>query len=111
VNEELDEAQLREMLSRLAATPVEVIVAQFAVELREIAALHLGLAAERAESLEQARLAVDAVGMLVEGLGDRLGPNADPLQRALADLRMAYVQVSGAVGGGGAPASPDGPEA
>lgn len=92
--EAVDPEALREMLGRLAATPVEAIVAQFAVELREIAALHLGLSAERPESLEQARLAVDAMGALVESLGERLGTNAQPLARALADVRLAFVEVS-----------------
>ena len=91
---ELDEAELREMLSRLAATPVEAIVTQFAVELQEVAVLHLGLAAERPESLGQAAMAIDAMGALVDGLGDRLAPNTDPLRQAVAQLRLAYVDVS-----------------
>lgn len=92
--EELDEAQLREMLSRLAATPVEAIVTQFAVELQEVAVLHLGLAAERPESLAQAAMAIDAMGALVDGLGERLAPNTEPLRQAVAQLRLAYVEVS-----------------
>ena len=92
--EELDEAQLREMLSRLAATPVEAIVTQFAVELQEVAVLHLGLAAERPESLGQAAMAIDAMAAIVDGLGDRLAPNTEPLRQAVAQLRLAYVEVS-----------------
>ena len=86
------------MLTRLAETPVEAIVTQFAVELQEIAVLHLGLASERPESLAQAAIAVDAMGGLVDSLGDRLGPNADPLRQAVAALRLGYVEVSGQVG-------------
>jgi hypothetical protein len=85
---------MREMLARLAATPVELIVAQFAVQLQEIAVLHLGIAGERPESLGQAALAIDALGAIVEGLGDRLAPNADPLRQVLAQLRLAYVEVT-----------------
>ena len=92
--EELDEAQLREMLSHLAATPVEAIVTQFAVELQEVAVLHLGLAAERPESLAQATLAIDTMGAIVDGLGERLAPNAEPLRQAVAQLRLAYGEVS-----------------
>lgn len=82
------------MLARLAATPVELIVAQFAVQLQELGVLHLGIAAERPESLEQAALAIDALAALVEGLGDRLAPNDEPLRQVLAQLRLAFVEVS-----------------
>jgi len=82
------------MLARLAATPVEMIVAQFAVQLQEIAVLHLGLVAERPESLAQAALAIDALAQLVDGLGSRLAPNDTPLSQVLAQLRLAYVEVA-----------------
>jgi hypothetical protein len=92
---------MREMLARLAATPVEAIVTQFAVELQEIAVLHLGLATERPESLPSAAMALDGMAALVEALGDRLGPNAEPLAQAVAALRLGYVEVSNEVGGAG----------
>lgn len=92
--EDLDPEQMREMLARLAATPVEMIVAQFAVQLQEIGVLHLGLAGERPESLQQAALAIDALGTLVEGLGGRLAPNDEPLRQVLQQLRLAYVEVA-----------------
>ena len=85
---------MREMLTRLAATPVEAIVTQFVVQLQELAVLHLGIAAERDESLPQAALAIDSFAALVEGLGLRLEPNAEALKQVLAQLRLAYVEVS-----------------
>lgn len=93
--EDIDPEQMREMLARLAATPVEAIVTQFVVQLQELAVLHLGIAQERGESLPQAALAIDAFGSLVEGLGLRLEPNAEALKEVLAQLRLAYVEVSG----------------
>lgn len=93
--ENLDPEQMREMLARLAATPVEMIVAQFAVQLQEIVVLHLSLAAERPESLGQAALAIDAMAAIVEGLGDRLEPNATALRQVLSQVRLAFVEVSG----------------
>ena len=92
--DELDPEEMREMLARLAATPVELIVAQFAVQLQELGVLHLGIAEERPESLAQAALAIDALATLVEGLGDRLAPNDEPLRQVLAQLRLAFVEVS-----------------
>ena len=87
------------MLARLAATPVEMIVAQFAVQLQEIAVLHLGIAGERPESLGQAALAIDALGTLVDGLGDRLAPNDEPLRQVLSQLRLAFVEVTNELSG------------
>jgi len=92
--DELDPEEMREMLARLAATPVELIVAQFAVQLQELGVLHLGIAQERVESLGQAALAIDALGALVEGLGERLAPNDEPLRQVLSQLRLAYVEVA-----------------
>ena len=34
-------------------------------------------------------------GLLVDGLGDRLGPNVSVLRDALAQIRLAFVQVKG----------------
>ncbi len=94
IPEDLDPEQMREMLARLAATPVELIVAQFAVQLQELGVLHMSLAGERPESLAQAALAIDALGTLVEGLGARLAPNDEPLRQVLQQLRLAYVEVA-----------------
>lgn len=86
-------AQMRELEERLAATPAAVVVANHAYGLFELAALHLG---RRPPNLEQAQLAIDAMGVLVEGLGDRLGAHAGQLQDGLTQLRLAFVQVRSA---------------
>ena len=85
---------MAELRDRLASTPAEVVVANHAYGLFELAALHLSLDHPQ---LDQARLAIDAFGALVEGLGSRLGDAAEELQAALAQMRMAYVQVQAAV--------------
>jgi hypothetical protein len=46
--------------------------------------------------MPQARLAIDALTCLVDGLGARLGENAEQLQAGLGQLRIAYVQIHGA---------------
>jgi hypothetical protein len=88
------DAELREAMQRLAETPVGDIVANHAIGLWQLAVLHLGLSGETPADLEQAALALDAMAALVDGLGDRLGEHAGPLRDALAQLRLAYVQVS-----------------
>jgi hypothetical protein len=85
--EALDDAR-----ARLASVPAEVVVTNHVMGLYELAAIHL---ASQPPSLGQARLAIDAVAALVDGLGDRLGEDIATLREALATLRLAYVQVSG----------------
>jgi len=45
--------------------------------------------------LDEAQLAIDALGALVDGLGERLAPHDETLRDALSQLRLAYVQVAG----------------
>lgn len=94
--EELSEEEIAERLEALreqiARTPVDQIIAQSAYQFFEIAALHLSLVPPQ---LDQARLAVDAFGLLVEGLGDRLGAPAEELRQGLQQLRLTYVTVAG----------------
>ena len=93
--EELSEEEIAERMDalreQLAQTPVDQIVAQSAYQFFEIGALHLSLIPPQ---LEQAKLAIDALGLLVEGMGDRLGPNFATLKEGLTQIRLAYVQVS-----------------
>ena len=59
-----DEAELDEIREQLLGAPVEVVVANHAYGLFELAALHLS---SQPPNLEKARLAVDALGAMVEG--------------------------------------------
>jgi hypothetical protein len=89
-----EQAQLAEQMAavqqELLGTPVAVVVANHAVGLFQLAALHLN---QRPPDLEEGRLAVDAMGALVEGLTGRLGEDETSLREALAQLRMAFVQL------------------
>jgi hypothetical protein len=75
---------------RLAEVPAEVVVTNHVMGLYELAAIHLS---SDPPNLPGASLALDAVGALVEGLGDRLGTEVATLRNALANIRMAYVSV------------------
>ncbi len=92
---ELTEEELAERMDALrqqiAQTPVEQIVAQAAYQFFEIAALHLSVVPPQ---LDQAKLAIDAFGLIVEGLAGRLGADGDTLKDGLTQLRLAFVQVS-----------------
>ncbi len=86
---------LEEARRRLAGVPAEVVVTNHVMGLYELAAIHLGAAPP---DLAQASLAIDAVGCLVEGLGERLGPEAATMRDALANIRLAFVQIKAASG-------------
>jgi hypothetical protein len=92
-----DEVAMAEELQRvraeLAATPVADIIANHAVGLWQLAVLHLTPEEGQEPRLDEASLAIDAMSGLVDGLGDRLGPHAEPLRDALSQLRLAFVQV------------------
>ena len=92
--EELTE-EAREMLAEvraeLSGVPAEVIVTNHAMGLYELAAIHLS---SDPPKLDDARLAIDALGCLVEGLDDRLGEHAETLRAALANIRMVFVRLS-----------------
>ncbi|MEN9793305.1 MAG: hypothetical protein RL330_1383 [Actinomycetota bacterium] len=84
-------AAIDEARTRLAAVPAEIVVANHAMGLYELAAIHLSSEPAR---LEEARLAVDALGALVDALGPRLGEHSETLEAALAQIRLAWVAVS-----------------
>ncbi len=86
-------AELRRVRAELARTPVVDLIANHGVGLWQLAVLHLMPDGDDPPNLEQAALAIDALAALVEGLGERLGRHAEPLRDALAQLRVAYVQV------------------
>jgi hypothetical protein len=104
--EELDEAavaaELRRVRAELAATPVVDLVANHAIGLWQVAVLHLVPEGDEPPRLTQAALAIDALAGIVDALGDRLDQHAEPLRDALAQLRVAYVQVQQTAGVGDA---------
>jgi hypothetical protein len=95
-DEELDPEvaeELRRVRAEIAAAPVEDLVARHAVGLWELAVLHLSPDADRPPRLDQAAIAIDAMGGIVDTLGDRLGDHASALRDALGQLRIAFVEV------------------
>ena len=88
--DEPSEAELSELRDQLAKTPVEMVIANHAVGMFELAALHLSL---EPPQLPQARMAIDAMALLVEGLGERLGSPGRELAAHLSQLRLAFVEA------------------
>jgi hypothetical protein len=86
------QAAIDEARRRVAEAPAEVVVVNHVMGLYELAAIHLS---SDEPDLPSAALAIDAVACLVEGLGDRLGTEAGTMRDALANIRMAFVEIKG----------------
>jgi hypothetical protein len=83
-------AELDEARRRLADVPAAQVVANHAMGLFELAAIHLS---QQPPDLTEAALAIDAMAAVVDAVGDRLAPNGAVLRDALAQIRLAFVQL------------------
>jgi hypothetical protein len=90
------QAAIDEARRRVAEAPAEVVVTNHVMGLYELAAIHLS---SEQPDLVAAALAIDAVACLVEGLGDRLGTEAATMRDALANIRLAFVEIKGRTAG------------
>jgi hypothetical protein len=95
-------AQMAAMREELVNSPVEVVIANHCYGLFELAAVYLS---QQPAMLPQARLAIDALGSLLDGLEGRLGETEPQLKDGLSQLRLAYVQIEGAARAGAEVAS------
>ena len=88
---ELAEMQerLREAQEQLTSVPAAEIVQNHMMGLFELAALHLR---RDPADLDEARLPIDALGLLVDHLADQL-PAGETLRGALHQIRLAYVEI------------------
>jgi len=89
------QAEMEEVRQGLLAAPASVVIANHAMGIYELAAIHLMSEQPR---LVEASLAVDALAALVEGLEGRLGDAEPTLREALGQLRAAYLEVRGQAG-------------
>ena len=99
---EMTQEQYEELLrarAELASIPVADIIANHAIGLQQLAVIHLlpdpDLEGNPGEPrLAEAGLAIDALGALVDTLGDRLAPHHEALREAVTQLRLAFVELS-----------------
>ena len=80
------------MRAQLANTPAEVVLANHCYGLFELAAIYLS---QSPPMLFQARLAIDGLGHLINGLKGRLGEAEASLFDSLSQLQLAFVQLDG----------------
>jgi hypothetical protein len=82
--------ELAESRERLKSVPAAVVVANHAMGLYELAALHL---ASQPPNFTEATVAIDALGALLDGMKGRLDEPEATLREAMAQIRMAFVQL------------------
>jgi len=87
------EEELARIAQQIAAAPVEDVIANHCYGLFELAAIHL---AQQPPQLEKARLAIDALAALVDGLEARLGAHRQALADGLMQLRLAFASIANA---------------
>lgn len=77
--------------AELAQAPAELVVANHVMGLYELAAVHLGA---QPANLHAARLAIDALGAIMDSCRGRLGEAEATLVGARSQLQLAFVQVT-----------------
>jgi len=87
----IDPEEVEALRRELADADTAVVIANHCYGLFELAAVYLS---ETPPRLAAAQLTIDALAGLVENLGDRLGEQSGPLSEALAQLRLAWVQLN-----------------
>jgi hypothetical protein len=94
--------------AQLAAAPPEQVVANHLIGLYELAAIHLG---RETPNLPAARLAIDALGAVLDSCRGRLGEPEPTLVAARSQIQLAFVSVSsrGTPPTGGDPTPQDAP--
>src|SRR3954464_5662331 len=93
--------EMDEVRRQLASVPAAVVVANHAMGLYELAAIHLS---SQPPAFSEAQVAIDGMAAVIDALEGRLGENEPTLKDALSQLKMAYVQLKGAAEATGATA-------
>jgi hypothetical protein len=86
------QAAVDAMRAQLANTPAEIVVANHCYGLFELAAIYLS---QTPPMLFEARLAIDGLGYLLDGLQGRLGEAEPSLRESLSQLRLVFVRLEG----------------
>ncbi len=85
------QAELDQVRQELLTAPASVVIANHAMGIYELAAIHLTAPEPK---LSEAVLAIDGLTALLEGRSGRLGEAEATLQEALGHLRAAYLEVA-----------------
>jgi hypothetical protein len=87
------QAEVEALRQQLASTPAEIVIANHCYGIFELATIYLS---QKPPMLFEARLTIDGLGALLNGLKGRLGEAEPSLLEALSQLQLAFVQLEGA---------------
>ena len=87
------EAAVEQELAAIRNTPAEVVIGNHAIQLFELARIHL---TADPPNFANAQLTIDAMASLLESLAGRLGDDERTLADGLAQIRLAFVQLKAA---------------
>jgi hypothetical protein len=91
--DDMSEEELAQVTGELLSVPAAAIIANHCIGFFQLAALHLS---QMPPNLAEASLAIDALGAVVDKVGNRLGEDGETLGEALGQIRLAFVQVKAA---------------
>ncbi len=83
--------ELAQVQNELASLAASVVVTNHAIGLFQLATIHLN---QRPPQLNEAQVAIDALAGMLDGVEGRLGDDEPTLRDALAQLRLAFVQLA-----------------
>ena len=86
-------AEMAEVRRQLAQVPAVQVVANHIMGLYELGAIHLS---QSPPQFSEATLAIDAMAAVIDGLSGRLSELEPTLKDALAQIRLAFVQLKAA---------------
>lgn len=96
--------QMAAVREQVLSVPAAGVLANHAMGCWELAAIHLSA---QPPNFAEAQLAIDAFGALTDVLKGRLGADEATLTDALAQLRLAFVQLKATHADAEAPVTPD----
>ncbi|MBK5223396.1 MAG: hypothetical protein JJE52_11080 [Acidimicrobiia bacterium] len=93
-------AQMSDTRRQVLSTPAATVIANHAMGLYELAAIHLGA---ETPNLTEAKLAIDALAALLDAVEADLGDDGSTLRDALAQIQLAFVQIRAGLEGDSPP--------
>ncbi|MDG1844766.1 MAG: hypothetical protein P8J01_00065 [Acidimicrobiales bacterium] len=84
-------AELADARKRLSEAPAAEVIANHVMGIYELAAIHLS---NQPPSIDEAKVAIDAMAGIMSSLSGRLGQNESVLREALQQIQVAFVQIS-----------------
>lgn len=83
--------ELADARKRLSEAPAAEVIANHVMGIYELAAIHLS---NQPPSIDEAKVAIDAMAGIMSSLSGRLGQNESVLREALQQIQVAFVQIS-----------------